>query len=104
MTDVNDKVSSTLASSFTSDMVPILTIGVFNTMDLPMAFNFEADVHDTDSSTLTSSLVTDMTPILPDGVFATMDLLMILATALPFLKLVCSLVESFSRVNLSNIL
>ena len=56
VTDTNDKVSSTLASSLVTDMVPILTIGVFNTMDLPMAFSFEADVHDKDSSTLTSSL------------------------------------------------
>ena len=104
MTDVNDKVSSTLASSFTSDMVPILTIGVFNTMDLPMAFSFEADVHDKDSSTLTSRFVTDMTPILPNGVFATMDLPILLATAISFLKSVCSLVEPFSRVDLSGIL
>ena len=56
MTDANDKVSSTLASSLVTDMVPILTIGAFHTRDLPMASSFEADVHDKDSSTLTSSL------------------------------------------------
>ena len=71
MTDTNDKVSSTLASSLVTDIVPILTIGAFNTMDLPMVSRFEADVH---------------------------------ATALSFLKSVCSLVEPFSRVDLSGIL
>ena len=71
MTDKNDKVSSTLASSLVTDMVPILTIGTFNTMDLPMVSRFEADVH---------------------------------VTTLYFLKSVCSLVEPFSRVDLSGIL
>ena len=105
MTDANDKVTSTLVSSLVTDMVPILTIGVFYTMDLPMASSFEDDIHDKDSSTLTSSIVTDMAPIiLTDNTFVTMDLPMILATALSFLKSVCSLVEPFSRVDLSGIL
>ena len=56
MTDGNDKVSSTLASSLVTDMAPILTMGASNTMDLPMASSFEADVHDKNSSTLTSCL------------------------------------------------
>ena len=85
-------------------MAPILTMGASNTMDLPMASSFEADVYDKDSSTLTSSLVTDMAHIHTDNAFATMDLPMILVMALSFLKSVCSLVEPFSRVDLSGIL
>ena len=45
-----------------------------------------------------------MTHILPDGAFPTMDLPMILATALSFLKSVCSSVEPFSQADLSGIL